>query len=93
MLHLKRSIAIKRQRAIWELGVLLHPNESLEAASVATAKATYSQSVLEAKNNFCMVLMEAKTNRGHSIQAAKVAYSKAISEARAHKTFPDCDVP
>ena len=68
------------------LGVLLHQNESLEAASVAAAKATYSQSVLEAKNNFFTVVMEAKTNRGHSIQAAEAACSKAIRKARAQKT-------
>ena len=86
MLHLKRSIDIKRQRAIWELGVMLCQNESQEAASVATAKALYSQSVLEAKTNFRAVVMEAKTNRGHSIQAAEAACSKAISEARAQKT-------
>ena len=40
MLYLKRSIDIKRQRAIWELGVMLHQNESQEAASVAAAKAS-----------------------------------------------------
>ena len=52
MLHLKRSQDIKRQRATWELGVLLHQNESQEATSVAMAKAIYFQSVLEAKSNF-----------------------------------------
>ena len=86
LLHLKRSIDVKRQRAIWELGVMLHQNESLEAASVAAAKAIYSQLVLEAKNNFCMTVMEAKTNRGCSIQEAKAACSNAIREAGAHKT-------
>ena len=83
MLHLKRSIDVKRQRAIWELGVMLCQNESLDAASVAAAKATYSQLVLEAKKNFCVAVMEAKTNRGCSIKAAEVACSKAISKARA----------
>ena len=52
MLHLKRSLDIKRQRATWELGVLLHQNESQGATSIATAKAIYSQAVLEAKTNF-----------------------------------------
>ena len=52
VLHLKRSLDIKRQRATWELGVLLHQNKSQEAASVAMAKVIYSQSVLEAKTNF-----------------------------------------
>ena len=49
MLHLKRSLDIKRQRATWELGVILHQNKSQGAASVTAAKAVYSQAVLEAK--------------------------------------------
>ena len=93
LLHLKRSIDIKEQRAIWELGVMLCQNESLEDASVAAAKAIYSQSVLEAKNNFHVVVMEAKTNRGHSIQEAKAACSYAIREVRAHKNLPGHDAP
>ena len=52
MLHLKSSLDVKRQKATWELGVLLHQNESQEATSVTTAKAIYSRSVLEAKTNF-----------------------------------------
>ena len=86
MLHLKRSIYVKKQRAIWEPGVLLHQNESQEATSIAAAKAIYFQLVVEAKTNFQAALMEAKTNRGHSIQAAEVACSKAISKPRAQKT-------
>ena len=85
MLHLKRSLDVKRQRATWELGVLLHQNKSQEAASVTAAKATYSQQVLEAKTIFQMAVMEAKATRCHSIQAAEVACSKAISEAKAQK--------
>ena len=86
MLHLKRSLDVKRQRSIWELGVLLPQNESQEATSVAIAKAIYSQSNLKAKTNFRVAVMEAKTTRCHSIQAAKATCSKAISKARAHKT-------
>ena len=52
MLHLKRSLDIKRQRATWELGVILHQNESQGAASITAAKAIYSQGVLEAKTNY-----------------------------------------
>ena len=52
MLHLKRSLDIKRQRATWELGVFLHQNKSQEAALVTAAKSIYSQSVLGAKTNF-----------------------------------------
>ena len=52
MLHLKRSLDIKRQRATWELGVLLHQTKSQEAASVAVAKAIFSKAILETKTNF-----------------------------------------
>ena len=52
MLHLKRSLDVKRQRATWELGVLLHQTESQEAALVTAAKAIFSKAVLEAKTNF-----------------------------------------
>ena len=41
MLHLKRSLDIKRQRATLELGMMLHQNESQQAASVAAAKAIF----------------------------------------------------
>ena len=41
MLHLKRPIDLKRKRAIWELGVLLHQSEAHEAASVTKAKAIH----------------------------------------------------
>ena len=96
MLHLKRSIDIKRQRAIWELEVMLCQNESQEATSVAKAKAICSQAtldarticsqpVLEAKTNFLAAVKEAKTNRDCSVQEAKAVHSKAISEARAWK--------
>ena len=78
ILHLKRSLDVKRQRATWELGMILHQSKSQGAI--------YSQAVLEAKTNYQTAIMEAKTTRCHSIQAAKAACSKAISEAEARKT-------
>ena len=81
MLHLKRSLDIKRQKATWELGVMLCQNKSQGVASITTAKAVFSQAVLEAKTNFQTPVMEAKTTRCHSIQAVEVACSKAISDA------------
>ena len=83
MLHLKRFLDIKRQSATWELEVLLCQNEFQGVASIAAAKAIYSQAVLEAKASFQATIMEAKTTRCHSIQAAEVACSKAISNAEA----------
>ena len=52
IIHLKRSLDVKRQKATWELGVMLHQNESQGAASITMAKTIYSQAVLEAKTNF-----------------------------------------
>ena len=52
MLHFKRSLDIKRQRATWELGVMLCQNESQGAALIAAAKAVCSQAVMEAKTNY-----------------------------------------
>ena len=81
LLHLKRSIDIKRQRAIWELGVMLCQNESLEAASVAAAKAIYSQSVLEAKNNFHVLQLWKPRQRG-AIQSKKLRLPVPMPLAR-----------
>ena len=92
MLHLKRSTYLKRQRVIWELGVLLHQSEVNEAASVAKAKVVHSQevldakvgcsrSVLEAKCNYRVAVKEAKMIRVNLLQKSEVAYSKAIGEA------------
>ena len=49
MLHLRRSLDIKRQRVAWELGILLCQNKSKAATSIAAAKAIYSQLALEVK--------------------------------------------
>ena len=62
-------------------GYLLHQNGSQRTASIATAKAIYSQVALDAKTKVQMTVMEAKTVRCHLIQAAEVACSKAINEA------------
>ena len=94
MLHLKRSLDVKRQRAVWELGVLMCQSESQESTSLMEAKAiclqavfntwmVCSQSVLEAKTNCLAVVKEAKTIRSSSIQRAEVACSKAIHDATA----------
>ena len=58
-LHLKSSIDVKRQRAISEL-VMLHQNESQEAASIATAKAICSQATLDAQTICSWSVLEAK---------------------------------
>ena len=75
MLHLKRSLDIKRQRATWKLGVMLHQNKSQGATLIAAAKAVCSQAVMEAKTNYQAAIMEAKMAKYHFIQAAEVTCS------------------
>ena len=96
MLHLKGTLNIKRQRAAWELGVLVCQIEAQESALVIEAEAICSQvifdarmicsqSVLEAKTNCPVAVREAKTTRDHSIHQAEASCSKAIHEAAALK--------
>ena len=42
MLHLRRSLNVKRQRAVWELGALIHQSKSQESMSVTEARAICS---------------------------------------------------
>ena len=86
MLHLKRSLDIKRQRTTWELGVILHQNKSQGATLITAAKAVCSKAVMEAKTNYWATVMEAKTTKYHLIHAAEVTCSKAISDAKAQTT-------
>ena len=83
-----------RQRAVWELGVVLHQNESQAAASIKEAKAicsqltlgawtTCSQLILEANTACLTAVKKAKTTRGLMIQEAEATCSKAISEVEA----------
>ena len=76
MLHLKRSLDVKRQRATWELGAILHQNKSQRATLITAAKAVCSWAVTEAKTNYWDTVLEAKTTKYHSIQAANVTCSK-----------------
>ena len=96
MFHLKGTLNAKRQRAAWELGVLVCQIEAQESASVIEAVAIHSQaifdarmicsqSVLEAKANCLAAVREAKTSRDHPIHQAEAACSKAICKAAALK--------
>ena len=51
MFHLNGTLNTKRQRAAWELGVLLHQIEAQESASVIEAEAICSQAIFDAPNN------------------------------------------
>ena len=96
LLNTKGSIDVRRQRAVWELGIILHQNESQAATSIKEAKVICSQatlaaqtacsrSILQAKTDFLVAAKKAKTTRGHLVQEAKAACSKAICEVEAWK--------
>ena len=92
MLSVKRSMDLKRQWVIWELGLLLCQNEAKEAASNEKAKVVHSwevldakvdctKAVLEGKCNYRVAIQEAKTIGGNWLQELEIAYSKALGEA------------
>ena len=94
LLNTKGSIDARRWRAVWQLGVMLHQNESQAAASIKEARVicsqmtldiwtAYSQLILEAKTSYLAAVKEAKTTRGHLVQEAEATCSKAIYEAKA----------
>ena len=96
LLNTKGSIDIWRQRAVWELGIILCQNKSQVAASITEVKVicsqvtldtwtACSQSIFEAKTNFLVAVKKAKTTRGHLVQEVEAACSKAICEAEARK--------
>ena len=94
LLTTKASIDAHRQRAIWELDMELHWNESQATESIKEAKAICSQATLDAQalcfatvkeaKAACMVAVkEAKMTQVHSIQEAKAACSTAIRDVEA----------
>ena len=49
MFHLKGTLNVKRQRAAWELGALVHQIEAQESASVIEAEDIHSQAIFDAR--------------------------------------------
>ena len=96
LLSTKGSIDTRRQRAVWNLGVMLHQNESQVATAVKEARVicsqmaldiqtACSQSILETRTGYLTAVKEAKTTRGHFLQEAKATCFKANCEAKAQK--------
>ena len=96
LLNTKGSIDTRRWRAIWELDVILHQNESQVATSIKEPKVICSQVtldtwttcswlILEAKTKFLAVVKKARATRGCLVQETEAACSKAICEAKAQK--------
>ena len=94
LLTTKASIDTCRQRAIWELGIVLHCNESQAAKYIKEAKAicsqvtfdaqtTCSQLTLEAKTNYSWVTLEAKTACSTVVKKVKTTRGHVVQEAKA----------
>ena len=92
MLSVKRSMDLKRQWVIWELGVLLHQNKAKEAVANEKAKVLHSREVLdtkvvlEAKYNYRAAIQEAKMIMGNWLQELEIAYSKALGKNAAMRS-------
>ena len=82
LLTTKASIDAHRQRAIWELGIVLHQNESQAAESIKEAKAVCSQVTLDAQTTCSWLTLEAKTNCSWAILEAKTTCSMAVKKAK-----------
>ena len=92
MLATKATLDAHRQRAIWELGMELHRNESTTAESIKEiraicshvtldAEALYFATVKGAKVAYVQTVNETKTTNACRIQEAKAACSVAIGDA------------
>ena len=75
LLTSKASIDAQRWRAVWELGMELHQNESQVTKSIREAKAICSQDTLDAQALCFVTIKEAKAICSHVTLDAKAACS------------------
>ena len=96
LLATKASIDTCRQRAVWELGMELHWNESETTESIKEARAICSHVTLDAealcfatvkgaKVTYIQTIKEAKTTQACTIQEAEAACSMAIRDAETQR--------
>ena len=82
LLTTKASIDACRWRAIWELGMELHQNESKAVESIKEAKATCSQANLDAQALCFMTIQEAKAVCSRATLEAKAICLEMVKEAK-----------
>ena len=82
LLTTKASIDTHRQRAVWELGIVLHQNETQAAESIKEAKAVCSQATLDAHTTCSWLTLEAKINCSWVILEAKTTCSMVVKKAK-----------
>ena len=91
MLSIKRSLDLKRQKAIWDFEALMHQQEAKEAAANERAKIVNSRkdlnakvkctkAVMKVKYDYRLAIQEARTIRCNEIQESETAYSEALGE-------------
>ena len=87
MLHLKRSLDVKRQRATWELGVILHQNESQGGCiNCSWLRPSVPRKSQRPKPITKQLSWRPRQPNNCLIQAAEATCSKAISNAKAQTT-------
>ena len=86
MLSVKRSMDLKRQQVIWELGLLLCQNKAEEAASIEKAKYVHSWEVLDAKVDYTKAVLKAKCNYRAAVQEAKIIRGSWLQESEIAKS-------
>ena len=98
MLSIKRSSDLERQQAIWNFETLLHQWEAEAAAANERAKIVHSRKdlkarvkcakvVMRAKYKYRVVNQEARVIRCSKHEEVEAAYSEALSENAAVKSF------
>ena len=85
LLTTKASTDACRQRAIWELGMELHWNESQATKSNKENKAICCWVTLDAKTICLVMVKEAKMTQAHTIREAETACSMAIRHVEAQR--------
>ena len=71
LLSTKGSIDARRQRAVWELGMMLHLNESQVATLIKEARVICSQITLDILTACSWLILEAKTGYLAVVKEAK----------------------
>ena len=82
LLTTKASTDAYRQRAVWELGMELHQNESQATKSIREAKAICFHVTLDAKALCFATMKEAKAVCSHVILDAKAICLAKVKEAK-----------
>ena len=85
LLATKSSIDAHTWRAIWELGMELHQNESKTTEFIKEARAICFHVTLDARDLCFATIKEAKTTQAHTIWEVEAACSAVIRDAETQR--------